>query len=1140
MSLDCGAAMNIGDWLRDLGLGRYEAIFSKNAIDVDILPELTEADFEKLDIPLGDRKRLLKAISALRAGAAPGPGTGKDAPSVHARAGAAERRHLTVMICDLAGSTALATRLDPEDMRTVMDAYHAACARIVRAYDGFLAEFRGDGILAYFGYPSAHEDDAERTVRAALDIVAAVARLETRAVQPLAVRIGIATGLVVVGDPGGEGTLSEHAVIGDTPNLAARLQDLVEPGMVAVGASTRRLLGDLFRLRHLGEHRVKGIAEAVAAWAVEGLSISESRFEAVRAANRTDLVGREAEMDFLLERQRLAWKGEAQVVLISGEPGIGKSHLAAAFAERLSAEPHIRLRFQCSPYHINSTLRPFIVQLERTARFKTDDTPEQRLGKLEALLDREPVRLQAVAPLFAALLSIPSGDRYRPLALNPAQQRRQTLAALLDQFESNARRQPILLLFEDAHWADATSLELIDRTIERVRQLPVLALFTFRPEFEPPWVGLPGVSSLRLSRLDSKDVERMVSRLTGGCALPAEVMRQIVAKTDGNALFVEELTKAVLESGVLVGDGASYRLKGPLPPLAIPATLQDSLMARLDRLAPVKEIAQIGASIGREFSFSLVRTLVGYDEIALKGALRKLEEAELVFRRGEPPEAVYTFKHALVQDAAYQSLLKSRRQQLHAQIASALTESFAGIAASEPEIVAHHFTEAGLVEPAVEYWLKAGNLALGRSANAEAVKHLKQGIKLVLSEAPSRARKELDFYLALGPAMAATEGDAAPQTLKAFSDARELLGDAGTLMEQMTVLWGTYLAHSMRAEHVAAAEVAEQCLTLAEQHQHPGLSALGHRFMGQTLSFLGRFSDARLHLQETLGICAAQPEAIAGYRKFGTDDQVMASSFLAVTLLLLGYPEQSAAAIGDAVSRARGMRLPYPTALVLNQAALLGALGGGEAQTAARHALEAVSVSVEHDLAVPEQRARFSQGALLAQGGELLRGIALMRGTIAADASHSARNRHTLYVGQLAAAHADLGEPGVALNLLAEAIETAETTEERFFAAELHRLRGKVLLALGRNEDAETELWRALAVARQQGARWWELRAATTLAKHWQQQERYAAAYGLLQPVYSWFAEGFARHDLQDAKALLASLKPHAESKAQVARRDAD
>jgi len=735
---------DIAEWLTSIGLGEYAQRFAENRIDASVLRDLTNQDLEKIGIPLGHRKKMLRAIAEL-SGVTPQAVTGPN------RQDPAERRHLTVMICDLVGSTALSARLDPEDMRAVIDAYHAACARITRTYDGFLAEFRGDGILAYFGYPIAHEDDAERTVRAGLDIIAAVARLETRAAEPLAVRIGIATGVVVVG----EGELREHAVVGDTPNLAARLQALAEPGTIVVAASTRRLLGDLFRLCDLGSHEVKGIAEPVAAWAVEGVSDSESRFEAVRAAGLTDLIDREDELDFLLERQRLAWKGEGQIVLISGEPGIGKSRLAAALAERIASEPHTRLRYQCSPYHTNSALRPFIAQLERAAGFKADDSSEQRLDKLEAPLAMSASRIEGVAPLFAALLSIPFGERYPPLALSPTQQRRRTLAALLDQFEGLARQQPILLSFEDAHWADATSLELLDLTVERVRQLPVLALFTFRPEFEPPWVGLPNVGSLTLGRLSSNDVENMVARVTAGRVLPVEVMEQIVSKTDGNPLFVEELTKTVLETRILVEDAEVYRLEGPLPPLAIPETLQDSLMARLDRLAPVREIAQLGAAIGREFSYSLVRALVGRDESALKHGLAQLEQAGLVFRRGQPPDAVYSFKHVLVRDAAYESLLRSRRQQLHGQIARALEERFAAIVASQPEIVAHHFTEAGLVDPAIEYWLKAGVKAYSLYANEDAVRFFERALTLLkkLPETRDNLERAVDIRFQLRNAL---------------------------------------------------------------------------------------------------------------------------------------------------------------------------------------------------------------------------------------------------------------------------------------------------------------------------------------------------------------------------------------------------
>ena len=560
----------VADWLEKLGLSQYAQRFADNGVDLSVIRDLTEQDLKDLGVLLGHRRKILRTIAELD-GVAPAAIEARTESLLHV---GAERRHLTVMICDLVGSTALSVRLDPEDMNAVMDAYHAACARIMLTYGGVIGDFRGDGILAYFGYPRAHEDDAERTVRAGLDIAAAVARLETRAAEPLAVRIGIATGLVMVGDVNGESTLRKHALVGETPNLAARLQGLAEPGTIVVAASTRRLLGRLFRLRDLGFHEFKGIPEPVAAWAVDGVSASENRFEAVRKPGLTDLIGRDDEIEFLLQRQRLAWKGEGQVVLISGEPGIGKSGLAAAVAERIAGEPHTRLRYQCSAYHTSSAFHPFIAQLERAAGFTTNDTTEQRLHKLETMLAKGASPLETVIPLVAALLSIPVAGRYPALALKPTQQRRRTLAALLHQFEALAREQPILLLFEDVQWADATSLELLHLTIERVPRLPVLALFTFRPEFDPPWRDLPNVSALTLDRLDRNEVETMVARMTGGRVLPAEVMKQIVAKTDGNALFVEELTKAVLESGILVEDADAYRLEGPLPPLAIPATLQ--------------------------------------------------------------------------------------------------------------------------------------------------------------------------------------------------------------------------------------------------------------------------------------------------------------------------------------------------------------------------------------------------------------------------------------------------------------------------------------------------------------------------------------------------------------------------------------
>src|SRR5450631_3228654 len=743
----------IADWLKTLGMSEYADRFVENRIDHSVLPDLTDQDLEKLGFLLGDRRKMLRAIRELAGDTAVTPHPPRTEPKFQ---DTAERRQLTVMFCDLVGSTALSARLDPEDLRGIIGAYHRSCAEVITKSGGFVARYMGDGVLAYFGYPQAHEHDAERAVRAGLRLVEAVAKLDDGAGTALRVRVGIATGLVVVGDLLGEGVAQEHDVVGETPNLAARLQTLAEPDAVVIADSTRRLLGNLFDLENLGLKELKGLAGPVRVWAALGASSVASRFEALHTTGLMALVGRDEEFELLLRRWSKAKTGEGQVVLLAGEAGIGKSRLTAALLEHLAAEPHTRLRHFCSPQHSDSALYPIIGQLERAAGLAHDDTPQTRLDKLDAVLAQTSTTTRDAA-LFAEMLSLPNDGRYPALDLAPEQRRQRTLEALTSQLTELARQRPVLMIFEDVQWIDPTSLEVLGRTVDRIRTLPALLIVTFRPEFTAPWVGQSHVTSVTLNRLGEREAAAIIARLVGNKALPTDVLAEIVERTDGIPLFVEEMTKAVLEAE---SEGAARRTVAAVPSsaLAVPASLHASLMARLDRLGPAKEVAQIGSAIGREFSHALLALVARKSEAELGSALNRLVQAGLLFRQGVPPHASYLFKHALVQDAAYGTMLREPRRALHARIAEILESQFAQIAESQPEILAHHFTEAGLTEAAIEWWGTAGQRSLARSALLEGREQLKRALDQIATTpvTPALRREEIKLEVAFANVLALT------------------------------------------------------------------------------------------------------------------------------------------------------------------------------------------------------------------------------------------------------------------------------------------------------------------------------------------------------------------------------------------------
>src|SRR5215472_9444661 len=933
----------------------------------------------------------------------------------------AERRQLTVLFCDLVGSTALAARLDPEDLREIIGIYHRCVADTVGRFGGFVAKYMGDGVLVYFGYPQAHEEDAQQAVRAGMALVDAEGRLQ--APEPLRVRVGIDTGEVVVGDLITSGEGQERGAVGETPNLAARLQALADPSTVVIGPQTRRLLGDLFECRDLGAVKVKGFPEPVHAYQVVGESGIESRFEALHGAALTPFVGREEEIGLLRRQWHRAKGGEGRVVLLSGEPGIGKSRLAAALQERIENEPHTRLRCFCSPHHQDSALHPFIAQLGRAAGFEREDTPGVKLDKLAVLAPASPED----GALMAELLSLPTEDRFPPLQLTPQRKKEKTFEALLRQLEALARQRPVLMLFEDVHWIDPSSRELLDLLVERVARLPVLLLVTFRPEFQPPWTGQAHVTVLVFNRLDQREGTVLVQRVVGTEALPSDVVAEIVKRTDGVPLFVEELTKAVLEGG---NAGTVLSRAGATAP-NVPATLHASLMARLDRLgSAAKEVAQVGAALGREFSYELLAAVTQWNVAELDAALDQLVVAGLMFRRGTSPQATFLFKHALVQDAAYGTLLRGKRQDLHGRVAHVLEEQWPESAETQPELLAHHCAQAGLVKRAIAYYARAGQRAVARSAMAEAIAQLTKGLELLTSlpDSISHHRQELELQIALGRALIVAQGYAAPAVGETYARARTLCEQLDRPPEILPVLYGQFVYHLVKGPLRLAREIAADLLQRGEDGADAAITATAHRFSAMTCFHLGEFLASRAHLEQALARFDSTHRPF--YKSFHIQDPLgPLLNYLSWDLCCLGYLDQAHLRSETAVEEARKLGHPYSLAYALIGACVVD-WGTRSCEELQARADALVAVSEEHRFWYRAAGTAF-RGWALAGGGQTTEGIAQLRAGVAAYRATGAVTWAPFFLTLLAEAEGRTKHQDEALEHLAEADRLMAETEER-------------------------------------------------------------------------------------------------------------
>lgn len=1117
---------SIHSWLKRIGLERYAETFAAEDIDIDVLPELTEADLVELGVSFGDRKKLLRAIAAL--GGAGTEAAPRPRPAALDEAGddqGAEQRHLTVMFCDLVGSTALSSRYEPEDLRTIVRAYQDACAAVVARLEGYVARYMGDGVLIYFGFPRAHEDDAERAIRAGLEIVEAVGRLRLQDNLKLQTRVGIATGSVIVGDLIGMGSAQEFAAVGESPNLAARLQAIAAPDAVVIDATTHSLARAAFDYEDLGLQTLKGIARPTPAWRVLQPRDLDRRMEAMQGDDLVPFVNRTGEITLLLDRWRMASSGHGQIVLLSGEAGIGKSRLLRAFVDRLGGETFVCLSFHCTPFHRSSALFPLIDRLRREAGLAAGDSPAAALEKLRAVVKNAAGDAEALLRLLVPLFSLDAPEEDNGLADGQADMDL-LLELLVREIEAAARQRPLLLIVEDLHWIDPSSLELLQRLSLRIAGLPILLALTLRPEAEAEMRHLFPATGLMLNGLQRPESETIIRHIARQKALPQELVDAIAERTDGVALFIEQLTKAVLESDAVIDQGDRYAIATKEPALSIPTTLRGSLLARLDRYPGAREVAQIGAVIGREFSYRMMAAISAMPDEDLKFALKRLVEAELLYQAGTPPNATYRFKHALVQEMAYNSLLKKRRRRLHGAIAAYLEDRSPHLAVVEPELLAYHFTESSQLQRAIAYRLQAGERAIQRSAMAEAASEIELGLRLLpaITDEAEHAALELQLRVAQATALRATKGTGAPETGAAWARARELCGeDNKSLLSR--ILYGSFLYHQGNAQLKEARALGESLLALGHQLGDDRALLRGHMAIGRTAFGLGDFPEARRHLEESIALNSPERHK-SGSEADRPESPVIDLCYLSWTSFVMGRPETALQQCRQSIAVAEAAGGWYDLVVAHGNACYLHQL---------RHEPDAVAhcarkvIEVASDKGYPHWLSLGSmfEGWVTAAGGDLGAGIATFEKALAEHRATGEVIEVCFYLGVLAEMLGRAGRIDDGLKRIAEALELVEQTGERWYEAELHRGRGELLrLAAAADEAAiEATFTQAIELARSQQAKLWELRAVTSLACLRLDQRRSEEARAILEPLCRAFETAALNEDSTERRVALTLLE---------------